>query len=70
MSLTELIEVNPRKLGGAPVFKGTRIPIATFFDYLEAGRSVDDFIAEYEIEGDLVHRFVRTLRCTLVPEAA
>lgn len=70
MSLTEFIEVNPRKAGGAPVFRGTRIPVARLFDYLESGSTVDDFIGEYEIEPDLVRQFVRALRSTLVPEVA
>lgn len=68
MSFTELIEVNPRKLGGMPVFRGTRIPVARLFDYLEAGSSVEDFIDEYEIDPELVHRFVRALRGTVVSE--
>ena len=31
-------------LGGTPVFFGTRVPIQTFLDYLEAGESVNDFL--------------------------
>jgi uncharacterized protein (DUF433 family) len=31
----ELIEVDPEKMGGTPVFFGTRVPIQTLFDYLE-----------------------------------
>ena len=68
MSITELIEVNPKKLGGIPVFRGTRIPISRLFDYLETGSTLDDFINEYEIDPDLVRQFVRALRGTLVPE--
>lgn len=35
MKVEELIEVDPEKMGGTPVFFGTRVPIQTFFDYLE-----------------------------------
>lgn len=35
MQAKELIEVDPEKLGGIPVFRGTRVPIQTLFDYLE-----------------------------------
>ncbi len=35
MQAKELIEVDPEKLGGTPVFRGTRVPIQTLFDYLE-----------------------------------
>ena len=31
-------------LGGVPVFRGTRVPISTLFDYLEAGESLEDFL--------------------------
>ena len=29
---------------GAPVFRGTRVPVQTLFDYLENGDSLDDFL--------------------------
>lgn len=29
---------------GAAVFRGTRVPVQTLFDYLEAGDSLDDFL--------------------------
>ena len=31
-------------MGGTPVFRGTRVPIQTLFDYLTAGDSIDDFL--------------------------
>ena len=31
-------------MGGTPVFRGTRIPVQTLFDYLEAGDSIDEFL--------------------------
>jgi uncharacterized protein (DUF433 family) len=39
-----VIEVNPNKVSGAPVFAGTRVPIKNLFDYLEGGDSLEDFI--------------------------
>jgi uncharacterized protein (DUF433 family) len=33
--------------GGEPVFKGTRVPFGFLFDYLVAGKTVDDFIYNY-----------------------
>jgi uncharacterized protein (DUF433 family) len=33
--------------GGEPVFKGTRVPFGFLFDYLVAGKTVDDFIDNY-----------------------
>lgn len=31
-------------MGGVAVFHGTRVPIDTFLDYLEAGETIDDFL--------------------------
>jgi len=42
-----IIERRKDILGGTPVFKGTRVPVQTFFEYLEAGHSVNDFIEDF-----------------------
>jgi uncharacterized protein (DUF433 family) len=39
-----VISRNPNVMGGAAVFHGTRVPVQTLFDYLEAGESIDDFL--------------------------
>jgi len=39
-----VISKNPDILGGAPVFRGTRVPIQTLFDYLEGGETLEDFL--------------------------
>jgi len=35
---------DPKILGGEPVFVGTRVPIQSLFDHLEAGESIDEFL--------------------------
>ena len=35
---------DPGIMGGAPVFCGTRVPVATLLDYLEGGETIDDFL--------------------------
>ena len=35
MNSSDLIMVHPDILGGTPVFKGTRMPVKTLFEYLE-----------------------------------
>jgi uncharacterized protein (DUF433 family) len=30
-------------MGGTPVFRGTRVPVQTLLDYLEAGETIDGF---------------------------
>ena len=39
-----MISRSPDVMGGTPVFAGTRVPVQTIFDYLEAGNSIDDFL--------------------------
>ncbi len=39
-----LITSSPEIMGGTPVFAGTRVPVQTLFEYLEAGETVDDFL--------------------------
>jgi uncharacterized protein (DUF433 family) len=43
MSL-KVIHCNPQIYSGAPVFVGTRVPLAALFDYLKAGESLDSFL--------------------------
>ncbi|HZU91188.1 MAG TPA: DUF433 domain-containing protein [Stellaceae bacterium] len=38
---------SPDVMGGTPVFCGTRVPVQTLLDYLEAGDSIDEFLAGF-----------------------
>jgi len=40
----DLITVDLDILGGTPVFKGTRVPVNTLFDYLENNYTLDEFL--------------------------
>ena len=42
--LSKILHSDPEILGGTPVFVGTRVPVQSLFDHLEAGESIDDFI--------------------------
>ncbi|HEY3305572.1 MAG TPA: DUF433 domain-containing protein [Candidatus Binatia bacterium] len=39
-----VISSDPKIMGGTPVFQGTRVPVQTLIDYLEAGESISDFL--------------------------
>ncbi|MBI3741802.1 MAG: DUF433 domain-containing protein [Chloroflexi bacterium] len=41
---TKVISSLPDVMGGAPVFVGTRVPVQTLLDYIEAGETIDDFL--------------------------
>jgi len=32
---------------GVPVFRGTRVPVQTLFDYLEGGETLEDFLCGF-----------------------
>ncbi|MBV8535244.1 MAG: DUF433 domain-containing protein [Alphaproteobacteria bacterium] len=38
------ISRNPDVMGGTAVFAGTRVPVQTLLDYVEAGETIDDFL--------------------------
>ena len=42
-----LITISSDRLSGTPVFAGTRVPVQTLVDYLEAGDALDDFLADF-----------------------
>lgn len=42
-----IVHRDPDILGGTPVFVGTRVPVKTLFDYLEAGDSLEVFLDEF-----------------------
>jgi uncharacterized protein (DUF433 family) len=39
-----VVSCDPEVMGGAPVFCGTRVPVQTLLDYLEAGETIDQFL--------------------------
>ena len=42
-----VVHSDPGILGGTPVFVGTRVPVKTLYDYLEAGDSLDEFLNDF-----------------------
>ena len=47
MDVKELVEVDPEKMSGTPVFIGTRVPIKHLFDYLEGGDTLEIFLDDF-----------------------
>lgn len=39
-----VVSRDPEIMSGAPVFAGTRVPVQTLVDYLEAGDTINDFL--------------------------
>lgn len=47
MNVADLITTDPDILSGQPVFAGTRVPVETLFDHLEAGIPLDEFLDDF-----------------------
>jgi uncharacterized protein (DUF433 family) len=47
MNIKELIEVNPEKMSGLPVFTGTRVPVSYLFEFLEKGETLPEFLRQF-----------------------
>jgi len=62
----QAITRDPAIMHGVPVFRGTRVPVQTLFEYLEGGDTLEDFLEGFptvsrEIAIGVLH-FRSTLR--------
>lgn len=46
--LPPVFSQHPEVMGGALVFKGTRVPVQTFFDHLDRGGTMEEFLQWYD----------------------
>lgn len=54
-------------MGGTPVFRGTRVPVQTLLDYLEAGDTIDEFLIGFpSVTRAQVIEFLQTAKDRLV----
>lgn len=47
MTTESLVTSDPAILAGTPVFKGTRVPVRTLFDYLSDGLPLEYFLETF-----------------------
>ncbi len=47
MTIGDVIHRDPEIMSGELVFVGTRVPVYSLFDYLEAGDSLDQFLDDF-----------------------
>jgi len=68
---TSVISCSPDVMGGTPVFAGTRVPVQTLLDYLEAGESIDDFLAGFHsVSREQIISFLEQAKDGLVAAAS
>jgi uncharacterized protein (DUF433 family) len=66
----QLIVVDPEIHSGTPVFVGTRVPIKTLFDHLEAGDSIEVFLDDFpSVSRALAIAVLEQARAALTPDA-
>lgn len=59
--MATVVHSDPKVMHGAVVFRGTRVPSETLWDYLESGDSLEDFLTDFptvskEQALSLIHR--------------
>ena len=47
MNIKDVVEVDPEKMSGVPVFTGTRVPINHLFEYLESGETLNEILDQF-----------------------
>ena len=64
------VVIDPEIMSGAPVFRGTRVPVRILFDHLETGETVEEFLEGYpSVSRDQVIAFLELVSAR-VPEFA
>ena len=64
------ITVDPEVHSGTPVFSGTRVPIKTLFDHLEAGDALEVFLDDFRsVSRDVAVAVLEEARAALLPDA-
>jgi len=67
--LSECVEKDPARLGGEPVFRGTRVPVKSLFDHLTAGDSVETFLDDFPgVTGEQVRTVLEVAGLHLLEE--
>ncbi|MFN9869573.1 MAG: DUF433 domain-containing protein, partial [Pseudanabaena sp.] len=74
MTLNNLLEMkgiihrDPDIMSGVPVFKGTRVPLQTFFDYLEGEGGLAEFIDDFPYLKSQVMRVLESAAKLLIAQ--
>jgi uncharacterized protein (DUF433 family) len=69
--MATIISSNPNVLGGTPVFLGTRVPIASLFDCLKHGRTIDYFLEQFPtVKRHQVEQLLEEAKSQAVPQHA
>jgi uncharacterized protein (DUF433 family) len=71
MAASDLITIDPEILGGTPVFKGTRVPVKTLFEYLEDDYTLEEFLECFpSVTREMARRVLERSEAALVSPSA
>jgi uncharacterized protein (DUF433 family) len=60
------VDWSPGKLGGIWCFRGTRLPVATLFEHLDQGSTIDEFLEWFpSVNREQVHHVLAFARSSL-----
>ena len=63
-----IIHRDPDIMSGVPVFRGTRVPLQTFFDYLEGDGGLAEFIDDFPYLKSQVMRVLESAAKLLIAQ--
>ena len=67
----KVVSRSPDVMSGTPVFAGTRVPVQTLLDYLEAGESINDFLEGFpSMSRDQVIAFLEEAKDHMIATAS
>jgi uncharacterized protein (DUF433 family) len=71
IKIEQIVHRDPEILGGTPVFRGTRVPVRSLFDYLEGGDTLDEFLRQFpSVQREQAIALLHLARETLAADAA
>jgi uncharacterized protein (DUF433 family) len=62
-ALTEIVRVDQEIMHGTPCFTGTRVPVRSLLDFIEAGDTLDQFLQAFpRVQREQAVRFLEMAR--------
>lgn len=67
---SNIVSVQREVMGGTPVFRGTRVPVQTFLDYVEGGETIDQFLEDFPtVSRDMVIAYLEHSKKLMLSKA-
>ena len=67
-AMSNVVHIDPEILGGTPVFRGTRVPVETFFDYIQGGEPLSEFLEDFPtVAREQVVELVEEIKRRILP---